>query len=84
MEISFDLMKSSPDSILMGDFNFGDGSENDEILSSYKDTWPSVHDLKSEPGYTFTYKEVRRFIEGVNGAEPNVAKLGNVGYKAIG
>ncbi|KAL6050999.1 Endonuclease [Balamuthia mandrillaris] len=39
------------DCILLGDFNFGDGDENDIIRDDFKDVWLALR--PSEKGYTF-------------------------------
>lgn len=76
LEISFEgLEKDSESSILMGDFNFGDGRENERIPSNWKDTWREIYEpvptlefiVEEEPsehtingkGFTFDPKRVR-------------------------
>ncbi|KAL6055223.1 Replication protein [Balamuthia mandrillaris] len=58
LELVFSLLRSDKEvstSVLMGDFNFGDGKENENIPSEYVDLWP--HLRPEEEGYTFNYRK---------------------------
>ena len=48
------LLRSAPNAVLLGDFNFGDGVENDEIdWQDYSDAWTTVCGGGGGGGYTF-------------------------------
>jgi len=55
LDLIFDLMKNADHSVLMGDFNFGDGPENCNIDDDYVDVWSFL--MPDQDGYTFNYRE---------------------------
>lgn len=56
---SSEQLNHSNDSLLVGDFNFGDGPENDEFHHEYVDCYRQIYPNVDEyPGFTFNRLEV--------------------------